>query len=209
MFDFPAESSRLPYYLNPTLQQPQIGIENTLTAMQQLKPEELGRPELQQYRAAEKMPVVVILDNVRSGLNVGAIFRTCDAFSVQSVFLCGITAHPPHAEIMKTALGATESVLWKTFPHVHEALDVLEAEGYHFLPVEQTSQSIFLDQFRAVDYMPAALIFGNEMRGIEDSVLKRCRQSIEIPQQGIKHSLNVATSAGIVLWEFFRQYRLR
>ncbi len=177
--------------------------------MQQLKPDELGRPALQHYRAAEKLPVCVVLDNVRSGLNVGAIFRTCDAFSVESIFLCGITAHPPHAEIMKTALGATESVLWKTFKDVHEALDTLETAGYYLLPVEQTNQSVFLDQMNALDHLPAALIFGNEMRGIDDSILKRCRHSVEIPQQGIKHSLNVATSAGIVLWEFFRQYRLR
>lgn len=177
--------------------------------MKQLNPEQLGRPALETYKVAGKMPVCVVLDNVRSGLNVGAIFRTCDAFSVESVFLCGITVHPPHAEILKTALGATESVAWQACPDIHDALDTLVAQGYHLLPVEQTSQAISLEHLHTSDFMPAALIFGNEMRGVEDSVLKRCQQSIEIPQEGIKHSLNVATSAGIVLWEFFRQYRLR
>jgi tRNA G18 (ribose-2'-O)-methylase SpoU len=173
--------------------------------MKQLTPDQLQRPELNEYKAPEKMPVCVVLDNVRSGLNVGAIFRTCDAFSVESIYLCGITVHPPHAEILKTALGATESVTWKSFPDTFAALDELSALGYTLLPVEQTDHAVNLDQLNLTELFPIALIFGNEMRGVDAEVLKRCSQSIEIPQDGIKHSLNVATSAGIVLWECYRQ----
>ena len=174
--------------------------------MKQLTPEQLGRPALSAYQAAEKMPVCVVLDNIRSGLNVGAIFRTCDAFAVQTLYLCGITVQPPHAEILKTALGAVDSVAWKAVADTQQALDELEAAGYYILPVEQTDQSITLDQFVVGDHFPLALVFGNEMRGVDPMVLSRCRSSLEIPQAGIKHSLNVATSAGIVLWECYRQY---
>lgn len=173
--------------------------------MKQLTPDQLQRPELSEYKAAEKMPVCVVLDNVRSGLNVGAIFRTCDAFSVEAIYLCGISVHPPHAEILKTALGATESVTWKSFPDSMSALDELISSGYTILPVEQTDHAVNLDQINLTELFPIALIFGNEMRGVDPEVLKRCQQSIEIPQDGIKHSLNVATSAGIVLWECYRQ----
>ena len=173
--------------------------------MKQLTPDQLQRPELDEYKSAEKMPVCVVLDNIRSGLNVGAIFRTCDAFSVESIYLCGITVQPPHAEILKTALGATESVTWKSFPDTLAALDALVADGYTLLPVEQTDHAVNLDPLNLTELFPVALIFGNEMRGVDAEVLKRCSQSIEIPQDGIKHSLNVATSAGIVLWECYRQ----
>ena len=174
--------------------------------MKQLTPEQLGRPALSASHTAEKMPVCVVLDNIRSGLNVGAIFRTCDAFAVQTLYLCGITVQPPHAEILKTALGATDSVSWKAVPDTHQALDELEAAGYYILPVEQTDHSITLDQFDANSHFPLAVVFGNEMRGVDATVLSRCQTSLEIPQAGIKHSLNVATCTGIVLWECYRQY---
>lgn len=177
--------------------------------MKQLTPAELQRPLLKEYKSAEKLPVIVVLDQIRSGLNVGAIFRTCDAFSVEAIYLCGFTASPPHAEILKTALGATESVEWKTFADAKLALDDLVEHGYTLLPVEQTDQSIFLEQVNLRKYFPLALIFGNEMRGVSSEILMRCDKSLEIPQDGIKHSLNVATSAGIVLWECYRQNRLR
>ena len=182
--------------------------ETQLTAfrMKQLTPDQLGRPTLEEVTTKEKIPVCVVLDNVRSGLNVGAIFRTCDAFSVQALYLCGITVQPPHSEIMKTALGATESVQWKYFPTTLEALDALEKVNYQLLPVEQTDHSIMLNSIRFQDFFPVALIFGNEMRGIDPIVLSRCKQSLEIQQSGIKHSLNVATTVGIVLWECYRQY---
>jgi tRNA G18 (ribose-2'-O)-methylase SpoU len=173
--------------------------------MKQLSQDELQRPALADYKAAEKIPVIVVLDNIRSGLNVGAIFRTCDAFSIEAMYLCGITVNPPHAEILKTALGADESVSWKSFPDTLEALDVLKTSGYTLLPVEQTDQSLKLHETDLKKLFPLALIFGNEMRGVSPEVLTRCDRSLEIPQGGIKHSLNVATSAGIVLWECYRQ----
>lgn len=173
--------------------------------MKQLTPDQLQRPDVNEYKIAEKMPVCIVLDNVRSGLNVGAIFRTCDAFSVEAIYLCGITVHPPHAEILKTALGATESVDWKYFPETLTALDDLSARGYTLIPIEQTDHAVTLDQINLLELFPVALILGNEMRGVDAEVLKRCQRSLEIPQEGIKHSLNVATSAGIVLWECYRQ----
>lgn len=173
-------------------------------SMKQLTPDQLQRPALTDYQEADKLPVIVVLDNIRSGLNVGAIFRTCDAFSVEAIYLCGITVHPPHAEILKTALGADQSVKWKSYEKTTVALDELEAGGYTLLPVEQTDQSIPLDHVKLKVMFPLALIFGNEMRGVSPDVLSRCTQSLEIPQGGIKHSLNVATSAGIVLWECYR-----
>jgi tRNA G18 (ribose-2'-O)-methylase SpoU len=177
--------------------------------MKQLTPSELQRPELEAYKQAEKMPVRFVLDNVRSGLNVGAMFRTCDAFSIEAIYLCGITVHPPHPEILKTALGASESVPWKFFKTTHEALDELIRDGYTLLPVEQTDHAVLLHEIIFEALFPLALIFGNEMKGVDATVLKRCEQSLEIPQSGIKHSINVATSAGIVLWECYRQYLLR
>ncbi|HUR30995.1 MAG TPA: RNA methyltransferase [Saprospiraceae bacterium] len=171
--------------------------------------DQLKRPELETYKSSDKIPVVVVLDNVRSGLNVGAIFRTCDAFSIESIYLCGITVQPPHAEILKTALGSTESVKWNFHKNTITALDELQKKGYSILPVEQTDKSLLLDHIVLTEFFPLALIFGNEMRGISEEVLLRCEQSLEIPQDGIKHSLNVATTAGIVLWECYRQFRLR
>ena len=170
---------------------------------------ELNRPDTDQYKASEKIPVIIVLDNVRSGLNVGAIFRTTDAFSMQAIYLCGITARPPHAEIMKTALGATESVTWEYFEETKSALAKLKENGYHLLPVEQTDNAMLLDEVDFITTTPVALIFGNEMRGIDAGILALCERSIEIPQEGIKHSLNVATTAGIVMWECYRQFRRR
>lgn len=152
-----------------------------------------------------RLPVCLILDNVRSGLNTGAIFRTCDAFAVEALYLCGITAHPPHPEILKTALGATESVSWEAFDTTHQAIDHLLARGYAIIPVEQTTKSVLLSDMDFSRHFPLALILGNEMRGVDATVLERCEFSLEIPQHGIKHSLNVATTAGIVLWECYRQ----
>lgn len=177
--------------------------------MKQLSMDELNRPDANQYRAAEKMPVVVVLDNIRSGLNVGAIFRTCDAFSIEAIYLCGITVRPPHAEILKTALGSTDSVKWEYGENTIDVLKKLNASGYTLLPVEQTDQSVFLDEAKLTDDFPLAFVFGNEMRGISSDVLAICSRSLEVPQSGIKHSLNVATTAGIVLWECYRQFRLR
>lgn len=171
--------------------------------------DELNRPDVNEYRSAGKIPVILVLDNIRSGLNVGAVFRTADAFSIQAVFLCGITARPPHTEILKTALGATESVAWEYFQATTDALDKLEQMQFRLIAVEQTDESISLDSADLTNYFPLALIFGNEMRGIDQDVLRRCASGIEIPQHGIKHSLNVATAAGILMWECYRQFLLR
>jgi tRNA G18 (ribose-2'-O)-methylase SpoU len=170
---------------------------------------QLNRPDKEEYLSSEKMPVVIVLDNIRSGLNVGAIFRTSDAFSIEALYLCGITVTPPHAEILKTALGSTESVRWHHTRTTPEALNQLKGKGYTLLPVEQTDKSIFLDKVDIPSFFPLALIFGNELRGVSGEVLDMCINSLEIPQEGIKHSLNVATSAGIVLWECYRQFLLR
>jgi 23S rRNA (guanosine2251-2'-O)-methyltransferase len=177
--------------------------------MKQLQNEALQRPDLATYKAADKLPVIIVLDNVRSGLNVGAIFRTCDAFSIESIYLCGITVSPPHAEILKTALGATDSVDWYHVQNVNEALGEIKSKGYQIVAVEQTDESQSLGEVNITALFPLALVFGNEMRGIAPEVLLNCDSSIEIPQAGIKHSLNVATSAGIVLWECYRQFYFR
>ncbi len=170
---------------------------------------QLQRPDLEQFKTLVKLPVSIVLDNIRSGLNVGAIFRTCDAFSVEAIYLCGITVKPPHAEILKTALGATASVKWHYNEETVLALETLKTSGYTLIPVEQTDKSIHLDRMDLVNHFPLALIFGNEMRGVDAEVLSMCETSLEIPQDGIKHSLNVATSAGIVIWECYRQNLLR
>lgn len=177
--------------------------------MKQLSMDELNRLDPDQYKASEKIPVVVVLDNIRSGLNVGAIFRTCDAFAIEAIYLCGITVQPPHAEILKTALGSTDSVKWHYKEKTITILEELVKENYIIMPVEQTDKSIPLDKANLPDLFPLALIFGNEMRGISPDVLTFCKKSLEIPQDGTKHSLNVATTAGIVLWECYRQFRLR
>lgn len=170
---------------------------------------ELQRPDVEEYKALGKIPVILVLDNIRSGLNVGAIFRTADAFCIEAVYLCGITVQPPHTEIMKTALGATDSVQWQYFEKTTDALTRLISTGYKVFPVEQTDQSLYLDKISLPEYFPLALILGNEMRGVDADVLSKCEASIEIPQHGIKHSLNVATTAGIVVWECYRQFLLR
>lgn len=177
--------------------------------MKQLSLDALNRPDIEQYKTSGKIPVVVILDNIRSGLNVGAIFRSSDAFSIEAVWLCGITVQPPHAEVMKTALGATDSVNWFYRDTTIEAVEELQQSGYTVMPVEQTDKSVMLDQIDLPEKFPIALILGNELRGISADVLSLCESSVEIPQEGIKHSLNVATTAGIVLWECYRQFRLR
>ena len=177
--------------------------------MKQLQNEALNRPDLSTYKASDKIPLIVVLDNVRSGLNVGAIFRTCDAFSIEAIYLCGITVQPPHTEILKTALGATESVTWQYFENADAAFNAIKMKGYSIIAVEQTDASISLEEIDINAKLPFALVFGNEMRGIAPEVLAACDWSIEIPQSGIKHSLNVATSAGIVLWECYRQFNYR
>ena len=174
--------------------------------MRKLKLEELNRPDLQTFRNKEKIPVIIILDNVRSAMNVGSVFRTADAFACEKIILGGITATPPNREITKTAIGATDSVIWEYSPEISEKIAVLKSDGYKIYGIEQTDQSVMLDQ-QLPEHDKAVLIFGNEVDGISDSVMDLLDGCIEIPQFGTKHSLNVAVCAGIVLWEFSKYHR--
>ena len=164
---------------------------------------ELGRISVEQYREAEPSGVEVILDNVRSMNNVGSIFRTCDGFAVEKLYLCGITACPPNKEIAKTALGATESVDWEYAEDTATLVQRLKAEGVEVYALEQTDSSIMLDQFRPTAGKKTAIIAGNELFGVDDSVLPFCDGAIEIPQKGTKHSFNVSIATGIVIWHIF------
>jgi len=174
--------------------------------MRKLANAELNRKSLEEYKRTPKIPVVVVLDNVRSLNNIGSVFRTCDAFMIESLYLCGITATPPHREIHKTALGATESVRWMYCKDTIEALRGLQYEGYTLCAVEQTENSLMLHDFKPAQGKKYAVIFGHEIRGVDQEVVNACDLSIEIPQLGTKHSINIAVSAGIILWEIFRNY---
>lgn len=167
--------------------------------------EELDRISIEKFRELKKNPVIIVLDNIRSANNVGSFFRTADAFRVQKIFLCGITATPPNKEIQKTALGATESVDWEYEGNTSELIERLNNEGVLTVAVEQAENSIMLDQL-AVQKQDSsiAVVFGNEVHGVEDEVMEKCVHCVEIPQWGTKHSLNVAVSGGIVLWELLR-----
>ena len=173
--------------------------------MKKLCMDELNRKTIDEFKQSGKLSLTVVLDNVRSLHNIGSIFRTCDAFLIESLYLCGICATPPHKEIHKTALGAEESVDWKYFETTMQAIEHLQANNYSIWGVEQTENSISLEQFYVEKNKRYALVFGNEVRGIEQKVLDRCKGCIEIPQFGTKHSFNVSVSTGIVLWEFYRR----
>lgn len=166
--------------------------------------EELGRLSPEEIQAAEKHPVIVILDDVRSMHNVGSVFRTCDAFAVEALYLCGYTPTPPHRDIHKTALGATETVLWKHFATTADAVSAAHREGYKVLAVEQAHNSTLLHNLQWKNEK-IALVFGNEVTGVNDEVLKAADGCIEIPQWGAKHSLNISVSVGVVLWEMVRR----
>ena len=164
---------------------------------------ELNRKSVEEFKGSDKMPIVVVLENIRSAYNVGSIFRTADAFLLESIYICGYTAHPPHKEIKKTALGADETVHWKHFKHISEALKELKNDGFTIYAVEQAANSIQLNQFSQLN-QKIAVIFGNEVTGVEQSTMEQCDGCIEIPQLGMKHSLNVSVAAGVVLWELVR-----
>ncbi|MBN2348865.1 MAG: RNA methyltransferase [Bacteroidales bacterium] len=173
--------------------------------MRKLKNEELNRISIDEFREIKKNPVIIILDNVRSLNNIGSVFRTADAFLLESIYLCGITATPPHRDITKTALGATDSMNWKYFKTTMEAVKKLKNEGYKLMAVEQTESSILLDQFVPEKENKYALIFGNEVRGVDQHIVNECEGAIEIPQFGTKHSFNISVSAGIVLWDLYQK----
>ena len=169
--------------------------------MRKLVNKELARKTLPEFIAAEKNPVVIALDNVRSSYNIGSVFRTADAFLVEAIYLCGITACPPNKEIEKTALGATASVSWKYFKSTIEAVKNLKEAGYKIYAVEQAESSILLNNFNYDKNEKLALVFGNEIKGVGEETLAQCDGVIEIPQFGTKHSFNISVCAGIVLWE--------
>jgi len=171
--------------------------------MRKLKLDELNRASVDEFKEQEKLPVAVVLDNVRSMHNIGSIFRTSDGFAVEQICLCGITARPPHREIEKTALGATLSVNWTYYETPLQAVEQLRNEGYKIIAIEQASGSIMLNSFRPQPLEKYALIFGNEVNGVSDEVMQNIDACIEIPQFGTKHSFNIVVSAGIVLWDFF------
>jgi 23S rRNA (guanosine2251-2'-O)-methyltransferase len=162
---------------------------------------ELERKSLEQFRKSDKSPFIIILDNVRSHSNVGSIFRTADAFLTEAIYLCGITATPPHREIRKTALGATESVAWKYYANTSDAVIELRKRGYKIIGIEQTEGSVELQKMDIESGEKYALIFGHEVNGVDQVVLNLCDHCVEIPQFGTKHSFNIAISVGIVLWE--------
>ena len=177
--------------------------------MRKLKLEELGRVDVDTFRQQEKLPVTVVLDSVRSMHNVGSVFRTSDGFAVEHIILCGITAQPPHREIEKTALGATQSINWTYFSAIKEALQHLRDQGYQIIAVEQAEDSISLNQFQPESNQKYALIFGNEVNGVSEEAMQMIDACIEIPQFGTKHSFNIVVSAGIVLWGFFAKLNLK
>ncbi|MCF0236412.1 MAG: RNA methyltransferase [Bacteroidaceae bacterium] len=174
---------------------------------EKLHVEEMGRLDVTQFKAAEKLPLVLVLDHVRSLYNVGSMFRTADAFRLQSLCLCGITATPPHVEIHKTALGAEEAVDWRYYDQTLSAVRALQQEGYVVMAIEQCRDAVMLTDFRIDRSRRYAFVLGNEVKGVDQQVVDACDGVIEIPQFGTKHSMNVSVTAGIVMWEVLRQWR--
>lgn len=190
----------MPFYCQIILQMTNDPITNDY---KKLKLDELNRASVDEFKAQKKLPVAVVLDNVRSMHNIGSIFRTSDGFAVEQICLCGITAQPPHREIEKTALGATQSINWLYFEDTLHAVEHLRNEGYQIIAIEQAQNSIMLNDFSPAGDEKYALIFGNEVNGVSDDVMQKIDACIEIPQFGTKHSFNIVVSAGIVLWDFF------
>lgn len=177
--------------------------------MRKLKPGELGRFDPEQYKGMPKLDVVLILDNIRSGLNVGAFFRTADAFMISRIYLTGISATPPNKEINKTAIGADHTVDWTYIHGTEDAIIRLKAEGYQIIGIEQTDESISLRDFTPDPSKKTALVFGNEVDGLSDGIMNMLDLCLEIPQFGTKHSLNVSVSGGIVIWDVFQKLFLK
>ena len=171
--------------------------------MRKLKNEELKRLTPEEFRNADKIPVVIVLDNIRSLNNIGSVFRTADAFRVAGIYLCGISTPPPHKDIQKTALGATESVYWKYFNKTSEAINSLRESGYKIISIEQADKAVMLQEFEISHNQKIAFIFGHEVKGVDQEVVNLSDDCIEIPQFGTKHSFNISVSAGIVLWDYF------
>ena len=173
--------------------------------MRKLKNIELKRKNIQEFKNAEKTRLIIILDNVRSLNNIGSVFRTCDAFLIEKIYLCGITATPPHKDIHKTALGSTESVDWEYFKNISELLIELKKDNVHIWSVEQADKSKKLTNFNIEKDLTHALIFGNEVKGVSEEAINLSNDVIEIPQFGTKHSLNISVCSGILIWEFYKK----
>lgn len=176
--------------------------------MKKLKITEMNRLTPEEFKSTSKLPLVVVLDNVRSMHNVGSVFRTADAFLIEAVYLCGITCTPPHAEIHKTALGAENTVDWQHFTDTHDAVSQLKADGYVVFAIEQAVGSTLLPDLQLNPNQKYAVILGNEVKGVQQSVVDNCDGCIEIPQYGTKHSLNVSVTGGVIIWEFFRKIQM-
>jgi tRNA G18 (ribose-2'-O)-methylase SpoU len=172
--------------------------------MKKLKNKDLQRINIEEFKIAKKIPITIVLDNVRSALNVGSVFRTSDAFLIEKIILCGITAIPPNKEIRKAALGSTDSVNWKYVKSTTEAVQQLIKEGYYIVGIEQVENSTLLNEFE-LPKNPVAIIMGNEVNGVDQQIINLCNQVVEIPQFGTKHSLNIAVTTGIVIWDLWRK----
>ncbi|MCG2459918.1 RNA methyltransferase [Flavobacteriaceae bacterium F89] len=177
--------------------------------MRKLKNSELDRLDVQGFKLADKTPMVIVLDNIRSLNNIGSVFRTADAFLLEKIYLCGITATPPHKDIHKTALGATESVVWEYSEDTVKLVDRLKLLDYRILAVEQADNATMLNEFKPRRSGKIALVFGNEVKGVSQAVVSACDGVLEIPQYGTKHSLNIAVSAGIVVWDLWSKLNLK
>lgn len=172
-----------------------------------LKNSELDRINPEEYKASDKTPLIIILDNIRSLNNIGSVFRTADAFLIKKIYLCGITAKPPHKDIQKTALGATDSVAWEYTENTMDVVTKLKEQGVFVASIEQAEQSVALNEFSVKDDTAYAIIFGNEVKGVQQKVVTASDAVIEIPQVGTKHSLNIAVSVGVVAWDLFVKLR--
>lgn len=173
--------------------------------MRKLSMEELGRKSVEEFKQSEKIPIIVVLENIRSAYNVGSVFRTADAFLVEAIYIIGYSAKPPHKEIKKTALGAEETVSWRHFSTTAEAIAQLREDGYTIYAIEQAQGSRALQTLVPAAGEKVAVVLGNEVTGVEQSTIHLCDACVEIPQLGMKHSLNIATAAGVVLWELVRR----
>lgn len=173
--------------------------------MRKLKAIEMHRLSVEEFKQAKKLPLTVVLDDVRSGYNIGSVFRCCDAFRIEKIYLCGITACPPNNEIHKTALGGEDSVDWKYFKTTQEAIEDLKKKDYFVYAVEQVDGSTKLQNLTLNKNQSYAVVFGNEVKGVKQDIVNQCNDSLEIPQFGTKHSLNISTTCGIIVWEFAKR----